>query len=131
MDTVSKLAGALCDGMKKDAVRLAVMQARARVQSYEVRDNIDLVDFCRLLMKDDAPGEEVRDACRKVMDAVCGPDGIVIRSARKGAAVKNSYGLAIYFPTLTPSSLYSKLDFSKKTGWDTFLKSYSKISRQR
>jgi len=131
MDAAGKLTCALCDGMKKDAVRLAIMQARARVQSYEVRDNIDLADFCKLLIKDDAPGEVVRCACRKVMDAVCGPDGIVIRSARKGAAVKNSYGLAIYFPTLDPSPLYSKLDFSKKTGWGKFLQSYSKISRQR
>lgn len=131
MDAVSKLAGALCDGMKKDAVRLAIMEARARVQSYEVRDNIDLVDFCKLLMKSDAPGKEVIDACGKVIDAVCGSDGIVIRSAHKGAAVRNSYGLAIYFPTLDASPLYFKLDFSKKTGWGTFLKSYLKISRQR
>jgi len=106
------------------------MQARARVQSYGVRDNIDLVDFCNLLMKDDARGE-VPDACRKVMDAVCGPRGIVIRSAHKGATVRNSHGLAIYFPILDPSPLYSKLDFSQKTGWGKFLKSYSKISRQR
>jgi len=65
------------------------------------------------------------------MDAVGGPEGIIIRSAHKGAAVKNSYDLAIYFPTLNPSSLYSKLDFSKRTGWGAFLKSYSKMSKRR
>jgi hypothetical protein len=38
--------------------------------------------------------------------------------------------VAIYFPTLTVSPLYEGLDFSKKTGWDKFLKAYlTAISR--
>jgi hypothetical protein len=48
----------------------------------------------------------------------------VIATGFKGAAVKNSHGVAIYFPLQEISPLYAGLDFSKKTGWDKFLKTF-------
>jgi hypothetical protein len=101
------------------------------VQSYEVPENIDLVDFCKLLAANAALDETIKAACRKVIDTVCGADGIVVKSRCKGDSVKNSYGIAVYFPTVNVSSLYAKLDFTKKTGWGALLNKYLTASRQR
>ncbi|MEE9911800.1 MAG: peptidase C11 [Deltaproteobacteria bacterium] len=131
MKAVKELADGLCAELDKEAVQLAVMQARMQVQSYEVPDNIDLVDFCKLLMKKPAAAGALSTACQGIINAVCGPEGIIVKSGCKGASVNNSHGAAIYFPVDTPSPLYAKLDFSRKTGWGKFVKSYAKISRQR
>ncbi len=131
MSAVKNLGAALSTGLANHAVKMAIMQARNQVQSYEVPENIDLVDFCKLMMENDALDEVIKNACQKVMDAVCGPEGIVVKSGCKGAAVKNSYGVAIYFPTISLSPLYAKLDFTKKTGWGKFLNKYLTTSRQR
>ena len=57
--------------------------------------------------------------------------GCVVANGSKGEAVKDSHGVAIYFPTGGVSPLYAGLDFSKKTGWNGFLKAYLKAVRSR
>ena len=64
-------------------------------------------------------------------DAVTGKSGMVVKSGSKGASVKNSHGLAIYFPTMNVSPLYAKLDFTKKTGWGAFLEKYLAAAKSR
>ncbi len=131
MNAIKNLAMCLSRALENDAEQFAIQQARLQTQSYEVRDNIDLVDFCTLLAEKPATGKTLQAACRKVIEAVCGKSGLVVKSGARGASVKNSYGAAIYFPTYELSPLYAKLDFAQKTGWGTFLDRYLKASRRR
>ncbi len=55
----------------------------------------------------------------------------VLAQGYKGAEMKNSNGVAIYFPLQAVSPLYPGLDFSKKTGWDAFLNAYLTAIRRR
>jgi hypothetical protein len=125
---VADLAKALKAGLADSATRQSILTARTQAQTYEVRDNIDLADFCSLLAKA-ASGTEIAKRCQDVIQAV--QSDYVVTSGYKGAAMKNSHGAAIYFPTGEVSPLYAGLDFSKKTGWDAFLKAYLKAVSSR
>ena len=125
---VTDLAAALKASLNDSATRQCILTARNQVQSYEVPDNIDLVDFCALLTRAGV-GSAITKACQSVINAV--KTLYVMTQGYKGAAMKNSNGVAIYFPTRSVSPLYSGLDFSKKTGWDAFLKAYLTAIRSR
>jgi hypothetical protein len=125
---VADLAKALKAGLADSAARQSILTARTQAQTYEVRDNIDLADFCSLLAKA-ATGSEIAKRCQDVIQAV--QSGYVVTSGYKGAAMKNSRGVAIYFPRDAVSPLYAGLDFSKKTGWGSFLKAYLAAVRNR
>ena len=128
VSAVTVLAGALKSSIDDSAARQRIMAVRSKVQCFYVQDNIDLVDFCTLLAKaGSSPG--IAAACQQVIHAVA--DSYVIKQGYKGAEMKNSHGLAIYFPTRAVSPLYAGLDFSKKTGWDQFLKAYLTAIRYR
>ena len=45
--------------------------------------------------------------------------------------MRYSKGAAIYFPTVSISPLYARLDFVKNTGWGRFLKAYLAAIRSR
>jgi hypothetical protein len=125
---IAALAQALTKGLAAPALMQAIQSARNRVQSYEVPDNIDLVDFCSLL--DGAgPPAPVRTACAAVIKAVTGR--YVVANGSKGKDVEHSNGVAIYFPLREVSPLYAGLELSKRTGWDAFLASYLKTLRSR
>ena len=128
---IKDLAVALSGGLGNNAVKQAIMQARAQVQSYEIPENIDLADFCFLLMQNAGVDAGIKAACKKVVDAVTGKSGMVVKSGCKGASVKDSHGLAIYFPTMNISPLYAKLDLTKKSGWGTFLGKYLAAAKSR
>jgi hypothetical protein len=125
---VAALAKSLKASLANTASRQRILAVRNQTQSYEVQDNIDLVDFCTLLAKAGAE-PAVAKACQGVIKAV--KSDYVIAQGYKGAAVKHSNGLAIYFPTQSVSPLYPGLDFSKKTGWDGFLAAFIKAVRSR
>jgi hypothetical protein len=125
---VAALAKVLKAGLADSATLQAIQTARNKAQHYEVTDNIDLVDFCELLVKGGAAAT-VAAACRKVVEVV--QTGYVMRQGFKGATVAHSNGLAIYFPTEKVSPLYPGLAFSKKTGWDGFLNRYLAALRSR
>lgn len=122
-DAMTILAGALTKGISDTKTRALIANARNRAQEYQVNDNIDLLSFCNLLKASMGSGT-IAGACDLVIEAVKGKKGIVFAAAYNGSSMKQSHGLAIYFPTRTISSLYSRLDFAKKTGWGTFLKTY-------
>jgi hypothetical protein len=128
--SVKKLATALKAGLTDGPTKAAISDARNRVQEYEVADNVDLVDFCRLLGKAAVP-DIIKTACNQVITALRSSPGIVIASGYYGSEMKGSKGVAIYFPTRTVSPLYSKLDFKKKTGWGTFLKKFVAVTHSR
>ena len=125
---VSGLASVLKTSLNDSVARTRLLTVRNQVQSYEVRDNIDLVDFCSLMAKAGA-GPTIVKACQKVNQLV--QTGYIIKQGFKGGNVKDSHGVAIYFPTEAVSPLYAGLDFSKKTGWDAFLKAYLAAIRSR
>jgi hypothetical protein len=125
---VTALANALQPGLKNQAAQQQILSIRYQAQSYDVADNMDLVDFCSLMVKSGA-GSAITTACQNVIQAV--QSGYVVAQGYKGADMKNSNGVAIYFPTKAVSPLYAGLDFSKKTGWDDFLKAYLAAIRSR
>lgn len=127
-DAVTRLAGVLKANLGNTTVKQAVLAARTQSQAYEVPDNIDLVDFCSLLQQA-ALGSPITDRCNDVMNAA--QHGYVVAQGSKGTKLKDSHGVAIYFPTGTVSPLYAGLDFSQKTGWDAFVKAYLTAVRGR
>ena len=130
VDEFKNFAAAMKDGLNDSATQLAIASARSRVQDYEIHDNVDLVDLCKLLGGAQVP-KNIKDAVRTVMEAIRGTSGMIISSGYYGAPMKNSNGLAIYFPTRDLSPLYASLDFSKETGWNDFIKEYIDVTRSR
>jgi hypothetical protein len=125
---ISSLATALKASLSDSATRQRILMVRNKVQSYAVQDNIDLVDFCSLLAKSGA-NSTITTACQNVIKAV--QSDYVMAQGYKGPSMKNSNGVAIYFPIRSVSPLYAGLDFSKKTGWDVFLKAFLSAIRSR
>jgi hypothetical protein len=125
---VSGLTNVLNEGLEDPAIRQCVLTARTQAQTYEVPDNIDLVDFCSLLARS-VSDSAIADRCRDVVHAV--ETGYVVANACKGDSMKNSKGVAVYFPTRAVSSLYDRLEFSKATGWNAFLTAYLAAVRSR
>lgn len=120
---IQALAKAMSKELKKESFLNALIVARNRVQTYHVFDNIDLPHFCQLMEKS-LPNTDVAARCRDVIQATSG--GYVMASKWKGNEMKNSNGVAIYFPTSSVSPLYDRLDFPAKTGWADFLRAYLK-----
>ena len=75
------------------------------------------------------PGTPIALRCQDVITAV--QSGYVVAQGHKGTNMKDSHGVAIYFPTQTVSPLYAGLDFSRATGWDAFLVAYLSAIRMR
>ena len=125
---VAGLVAALNASLSESALRQRILTVRNQVQSYEVPDNIDLVDFCSLLAKGSGDSGTTT-ACQNVVKAV--KSAYVMAQGYKGGDMKHSNGVAIYFPLQSVSPLYAGLDFSKKTGWDAFLKAYLNAIRSR
>jgi hypothetical protein len=125
---VAALAGELKAILNDKACRKQLLMVRQQVQSYEVSDNIDLMDFCKLLV-DAGISPAVTTVSQQVIRAI--QDGFVFKQGYKGTEVYNSHGIAIYFPTKAVSPLYNGLEFSKKTKWDEFLAAYLTAIHQR
>ena len=137
---VAALAGPLTAALADEAQRGRILAARARVQAYEVPDNVDLADLCALLAEA-MPGTAVAERCREVVKAVSGGagsmergaagGGYVVAQGSKGADLAHSRGVAIYFPTMAVSPLYARLDWAQATGWGRFLEAYLRAVRGR
>ncbi|NTU96784.1 MAG: peptidase C11 [Chlorobiaceae bacterium] len=126
--SVALLASELKSGIGDPAVLQAIQGVRNKVQSYDVRDNIDLVDFCSLLAKTGV-NASVKTACQNVATQV--QNSYVMKQGYKNKSMQHSGGVAIYFPLVSVSPLYPKLEFSRKTGWDSFLVAYLEALKSR
>ncbi len=129
---VAGLAAALTEAVRVPAPRQRILAARARVQSYEIPDNVDLADLCRLLAAA-LPRTAVAERCAdvgRVLGKGAGGDYVIAQGA-KGAGLRDSHGVAIYFPTSAVSPLYARLDWAGATGWDRFLAAYLAGVRER
>lgn len=113
---IDALALRLKDSIAGEMANIAAV--RAQVQSYDTPDYVDLIDLCALLKARIPKLASVTD------DVVAQTRASVIANGAKGAAVRNSNGASIYFPTKAISPLYAKLDFAKSARWDEFLNAY-------
>jgi hypothetical protein len=132
---VAALATQLTAALREPPLRQALLLARTRVQSYEISDNVDLGDLCGLLAGL-APGTAVAARCADVLRALGtgAPRGVgayVLAQGSKGADLRDSRGVAIYFPTRAVSPLYARLDWARDTGWGGFLAAYLAAVRGR
>jgi hypothetical protein len=128
---VKKLATALRKALATRAGWLAILEARQRAQAYEVRENVDLTDLCRLLSDAKGLPTAAKQACAGVLTALSGKTPYIVQSGFIGAPVANSNGTAIYFPTNSISPLYAGLDFAKATGWGAFLEAFVAAGQRR
>jgi hypothetical protein len=132
---VAALAVRLTAALREPPLRQALLLARARVQSYEIPDNVDLGDLCGLLAGL-APGTAVAARCADVLRALGTgapreAGAYVLAQGSKGADLRDSRGVAIYFPTRAISPLYARLDWARDTGWGGFLAAYLAAVRGR
>jgi hypothetical protein len=118
---IDKLAAVLLKAVADSQKLFAIVRARKSVQTYETRDYVDLLDFCRLLSKLSGDAA-ISQACSEVEDKGVHP--FVLASGAKGADVAKSNGVSIYFPVDTISPLYAKLDFCRNSKWNEFLAGY-------
>jgi hypothetical protein len=129
---------------KFDAPTLAaILSAHAISQSYFNKDYTDLYDFCRALQSFSS-NQSIKTRCQAVMDAISDPKrqgsarAMCIEGGHVGSDVRNSFGVSIFFPWGEQSAWgapeviarYNQLDFSKKTGWATFLRRYRGLGHQ-
>ncbi len=119
---IDQLAKRLTSKLSNAKVRAAITNARSRVQSYQMPEYIDLIDFVTLL-NTQVSLSTIKSACQNVIDAAK-VGQFVVASGYKGKPVANSHGVSIYFPTARISPLYAKLDFVQNTAWDEFLHAY-------
>jgi len=130
---IDSLAMALQGSLGNKATMTSIRDARDQAQSYDAADNIDLVDFCSLLAKY-TDSSRITQNCQGVIQAV---QSYVLKQGYKGNDLKNSHGVAIYFPIYAArppyvSPLYAKnLDFAQTFGWGEFLQAYNERIRSR
>jgi hypothetical protein len=117
---IDKLATVLIGALPGDDARLGLLQARQAVRDYDTRDYIDLIHFCQLLRKFSGSAA-IHAACDAVDSAAA---KLVLTSGFKGARMKNSNGVSIYFPEESISPLYAKLDFARNNKWNEMLRAY-------
>jgi hypothetical protein len=115
---VDGLAAALITALKSVPEFAAITRAMNAAQRFDMDEFVDLGDFCRELLKR-SKADTVRAQAQATLDAL---PGLVVSEAHKGAGVSDAHGVAIYLPRAAPSRTYTRLDFSKDTRWDEFLR---------
>ncbi|MFA5140514.1 MAG: clostripain-related cysteine peptidase [Elusimicrobiota bacterium] len=107
---------------EKDVVK----NARKKVQSYAVSDNIDLVQFVELVgasTKDSSvkgSGENLARFVREQMMVANGNTG----------SYTSSNGIAVYLPKYSVSSAYADLAWAKDCNWDDFAKWFVNVYKE-
>lgn len=126
---LERLVATMLVEIKDPETRWAAMIARSQVQSFYLRDYVDLFDYCRLLTAN-SKSPAVNKACQDVMDALRNentnnngsPGGLVIDNGTYGYPLKCSFGVSVYFPCVGQvPPCYAELEFCKQTRWHEFL----------
>jgi Clostripain family len=126
---VNKLAKELKAALNDRAGKMAIMEARAAVQSFEIYESyayVDLYDFCDLVAR--RMNGAVQTACAATKRAIT---AAIIEASSKGRKVSHAHGISIYFPLTGVSRLYRTLDFAKSNVWPDFLDRYIEVTRTR
>jgi hypothetical protein len=132
-DAVAPLAAALIHSLQDAGLRTIIITARAMVQSFYVKDYVDLYDYCDILgTLINEPDHRLSRACRHVKHAITsgtgyagGPDSFVRVHGIYGYPLKDSHGASVYFPCSDFSAQYLGLDFARDTGWGDFVKAFA------
>ena len=126
---LQRLVEALLSEMKDPETRWAAMVARSQVQSFFMKDYVDIYDFCRLLSLN-CKSPWVIKACEDVINALHGAPGngnkpserLVIDHGTYGYPLKCSFGVSVFFPCVGEiPACYPKLEFCERTKWHEFL----------
>jgi hypothetical protein len=122
--TVDGLAEACLNGLQSDADYGAFTKALRGTQRFDLKDFVDLGDFCDQLASR-WPQPAVKSATRDVLGAIGGKTPFVIAEGHKGSNVSRASGIAIYFPTVGDVVIaYDQLDFAKDTRWGELITTY-------
>ena len=107
----------------------ALLLAHWEAQSYNGEQYVDLYDFCDCLQKR-VPSREIARRCKVLKKFIA--TEFVLKSCYCGAIYQYSYGVSIYFPWANVAPSYWNLDFvdEKATGWGSFLKAYTRLTRR-
>jgi hypothetical protein len=126
---LQRLVQALLSEMKDPETRWATMVARSQVQSFFMKDYVDIFDFCRLLCLN-CKNPWVIKACEDVMNALHGApvngsglsERLVIDHGTYGYPLKCSFGVSVFFPCVGEiPACYPKLEFCERTKWHEFI----------
>ncbi len=127
LDAFTKALRHAIKGDESDAARLLRAQTRSTRFQGEL---IDLKTFCEQVRAQ--PFESaVKDAAKKVIDALRPGGDYVVANANLGDTVERCGGVTAYLPAPTDeiSQYYKDLEFAKRHGWDEFLRSYARAVR--
>lgn len=92
------------------------------VQSFRLRDFVDLGDFCRLLVERSADAA-VRAAAESTLDVL--RSKVVVATACSGNRVARATGIAIYFPHRGDATVaYDRLAFARESQWPRLIAAY-------
>jgi len=109
----------------------ALVLAHWEAQSYNGEWFVDLYDFCDCL-ENRLQSASVAKSCREVKKFI--KSEFVLKSCYSGAVYQYSHGVSMYFPWSSVASSYLNLDFIKDsdgTGWASFLRTYTLITRRQ
>jgi hypothetical protein len=132
-DAVAQLASALIHDLHDPELRATIITARAMVQSFYVKDYVDLYDYCDILgTLVSEPDHRLSRACKHVKHVITsgtgsigGPGSFVRVHGIYGYPLKDAHGASVYFPCSDFSAQYLSLDFAKDTGWGDFAKTFA------
>ena len=127
LTAVNKLALALNNNVSDRDTFYKVLKITYDVQQFYYPTYKDLFDLAKLL-DERIDVKEIKDSAQAVMDILQpGDDDFIIASGNLTKSMSGAHGVSIYFPVReTYLKYYSKLDFSKKSKWDNFVKAYQK-----
>ena len=127
MSGINKWAMALKKNITKKDAFYNVLQCGEVVQKFYYQTYKDTFDFAKL-MNESSKIKEIQAASEALMDVLePGDDNFVIASKTLTPNMANAHGVSIYFPgRQSYLKYYNKLDFSKKSKWDDFIKAYQK-----
>lgn len=127
MTCINNLAAALKKNIMDRDTFYNVLQTGETVQKFYYQTYKDIYDFARIL-KESSKVKEIQDSAASVMDVLeSAESNFVISSKTLTSNMANAHGVSIYFPGRQAYlKYYNKLDFSKKSKWDEFIKAYQK-----
>jgi len=127
MSGINKWATVLKKNISNKETFYTVLQCSEIVQKFYYQTYKDTFDFAKVL-KESSKIKDIQDASAALIKALePGDNNFVIASKTLTSNMANAHGVSMYFPgRQSYLKYYNKLDFSKKSKWDEFIKAYQK-----
>ncbi|MCK4666984.1 T9SS type A sorting domain-containing protein [Candidatus Dependentiae bacterium] len=99
----------------------AINNIRARTQTFDDLDYIDLMDFCNRINSKTSFPPKLRSAANALVNSL---DNTIIYSGNTGGVVRKANGISIYYPTNPADYIveYNSTRLANDTHWDEFIK---------